>query len=135
MPSFGKRSLGCRAECDPRLQAIADEAIKRIDFGVIVGSRSNADQQIAYEKGLTKLGPGLSPHNQTPSKAFDFIPSPFTDADWKNFDRFKEVAAVLCQVAAELNIPVRWGGTWSNRPAQDAPAHFCDSDHFELHGV
>ena len=115
--------------------AIANEAIKRIDFGVIVGHRSNEDQAKACAAGLSKLGPGKSNHNLTPSKAFDFIPSPFTDADWKNIARFKEVAAVLCQVAAEMNIPVRWGGTWSNRPVQDPLSQsLCDADHFELHG-
>ena len=124
------RSLACLATCDPRLQVIAAEAIKRIPFTVICGHRSAADQQKAYDAGLSKAKPGLSKHNLTPSHAFDFIPQPFTDADWKAIGRFREVARVLCAVAAEMKTAARWGGTWSNNV--DGPlGHLVDADHFE----
>ena len=133
MSEFNKRSLDNLAQCDFRLQQIAAEAVKEIGFAVIVGHRSDADQQKAYDAGLSKLSAGKSPHNATPSLAFDFIPSPFSDADWKNLARFKEVANVLCQKAKELGYSARWGGTWTG-DANDPPAHFADCDHFELHG-
>lgn len=135
MPSFGLRSVTCLSQCDPRLQAIAAEAIKRIDFSVIVGSRSNADQQAAFDAGRSLLPPGKSQHNKVPSLALDFIPSPFVDAEWKDTGKFREIARVLCEVAAEQGVQVRWGGTWSNNVDDPLSQHLCDADHFEIHGV
>jgi len=125
------RSLTNLVGCDPRLSRIAASAIERVGFTVIVGHRSDADQDQAFAAGLSKLPAGKSKHNASPSLAFDFIPAPFTDADWKNTDRFREVARVLTAVAKEQGVAVRWGGTWSDKV--DGPAgHFVDSDHFEL---
>lgn len=130
MANLSQRSLGNLAECDERLQKIAQAAIAEIDFTVIVGHRSEEDQLKAFNEGRSKLKFGN--HNYSPSKAFDFIPYPFSDADWKDTERFREIAKVLCRKAAELGIPVRWGGTWSDNP-NDPPAHFSDADHFEIH--
>ena len=135
MPAFGSRSLGCLAECDPRLVAIANEAISRIDFTVIAGHRSDVDQAAAFAAGKSCLPAGKSQHNKTPSLAFDFVPSPFVDADWKATDKFREIARVLCAVAAEHGVAVRWGGTWSNNVDDPLSQHLCDADHFEIHGV
>ena len=135
MPAFGHRSLGCLAELDPRLQAIATEAITRLDFSIIMGHRSDADQQAAFAAGKSLLPPGKSQHNKTPSLALDFVPSPFVDADWKDTAKFREIARVLCAVAAENGVAVRWGGTWSNNVDDPLSQHLCDADHFEIHGV
>ena len=132
MPSFGTRSLGNLAGCHPLLQEIADEAIKRIDFTVIQGPRSAAEQAAAFNSGHSQLPPGKSKHERVPAQAFDFVPCPFTDADWKNYGRFKDIAAVLLQVAAEKGIKARWGATWTAN-ANDQPSRsLCDTDHFEL---
>lgn len=125
MPNFSQRSLNNLAQCDPRLQQIASVAIQRIDFGVIVGHRSKEDQDrcCAAVPPLSHTPWPTSKHNATPSQAFDFIPSPFTDADWKNIARFREVADVLLAVASEMGIACRWGGNFTS---------LADNDHFEL---
>lgn len=123
MATFGPRSQGNLVSCDQRLQDIAAEAIKRIDFSVIVGKRDKAEQDRCCAAGLSHTPWPTSKHNSSPSQAFDFIPYPFTDADWKNIARFKEVADVLQAVADEMGIPARWGGTFHQ---------LADNDHFEL---
>lgn len=133
MAAFSAKSLACLATCDPRLRAIAAEAIKRIDFTVICGHRSLEEQDAAYRAKRSKLPPGCSPHNAIPSRAFDFVPYPFVDAGWKDVGKFRTVAAVLCAVAKEQGIKARWGGNWSDDVS--APlGHFVDADHFEVVG-
>jgi hypothetical protein len=131
-----QRSLTNLAQCDPRLAEIARLASQHADFTVICGHRDNAAQQIAYDEGKSKLPPGKSKHNLTPSKAFDFIYAPFPIGGeaWGDIPKFKTVASALIAAAHVLDIPVRWGGTWTDNP-NDPPAHLFDADHFEIDEV
>lgn len=138
MPTFGTRSKTNLSQCHPILQEIANHAISKIDFTVICGNRGRADQEDAFRRGASKAHFGQSPHNYSPAAAFDFIPSPFTDADWDNNAKFKAIADVLIQSAKELGhvdkngVPiVRWGGDW-NKNGSSKDDKFVDTPHFEL---
>lgn len=120
MPTFGKMSLERLATCDERLQRVARAAIARTDFSVACGHRGEQEQNEAYARGFSKLKFPQSKHNIKPSKAMDLVPWP---VDWKNIDRFKDLAAIVKQEAAKLDVKIRWGGDW---------AKFRDYPHFEL---
>jgi peptidoglycan L-alanyl-D-glutamate endopeptidase CwlK len=88
--------------------------------------RSNQEQEALYAQGRSTPGsivtwaqPGQSPHNFSPSFAFDiaFI-GVNKQLDWspslfKLFDKYVQ------QAAKELSVSVVWGGSWATKP--DAP--------------
>ena len=131
MPELNRRSLDALSNVDDRLMKIAREAITRIGFAVTQGYRDPVEQDRLYAEGKSKLKGGKSKHNRSPAHAFDFIPQPFSNADWSNIQKFREVARVLCAVAAEQGVEVRWGGTWTSN-VDDPLARFLDGPHFEL---
>lgn len=120
MPSFSKRSLTNLAQCDPRLQKVAHEAIQYFDFTVICGHRGQEDQDKAYREGRSKLRFPKSKHNQTPSLAMDCVPYPL---DWADTKRFEEMARVMKEAARTVGVDLVWGGDW---------ASFKDMPHFEV---
>lgn len=130
MYKFSQRSLKNLSECDERLQRIAKEAIKKIDFTIIDGMRTQEESKKNKEKGTSWTN--KSKHCLNPSKAFDFIPYPFKG--WENLKSFEKVAKVLKEVAKELDIKVRWGGDWNmNDKCDDEIIRGTyDGGHFEL---
>lgn len=122
MPKFSKVSEERLATCDPRLQKVAREVIKRIDFVVLCGHRGQEAQNEAVAAGKSKLRWPNSLHNRTPAAAMDLAPYPL---DWQDTDGFKKLAGVILQVAHELGIAMDWGGNF---------AHLKDLDHFQLIG-
>ncbi len=120
MPKFSKVSELRLSTCDPRLQLVAREAIKRIDFVVLCGHRGQEAQDEAVAQGKSKLRWPHSRHNRTPAAAMDLAPYPL---DWQDTDGFKRLAEVILQVARELGVAMEWGGDW--------PA-LKDMDHFQL---
>ena len=86
--------------------------------------RSNTEQGILYKQGRTKPGaivtwakPGNSPHNFTPSYAFDvaFL-TPQKTLDWD-----EELFRLFADILKERQ-HVEWGGNWA-RGKKDFP-HF-----------
>lgn len=133
MPSFSRASLDLLSSCDPRLQKIAHEAIKRIDFKVTEGHRSVERQHQLFLDGNSKCD-GInkkSNHNYLPSRAFDFLPCPFKG--WDQLNDFKAVADVLLAVAAEQGIRVRWGGDFNGDGWLIGKDNW-DKPHFEIRG-
>ena len=130
MPRFSKRSLENLNTCDERLQKIAKIAIKYIDFSIIQGHRTLAEQKENVAKGVSwTLN---SKHCKTPSQAFDFIPYPFNG--WNDKRGFKEVSTVLLAVAEALDTGVRWGGDWNRNGSYEDEVQrgSYDGGHFEL---
>lgn len=119
MPSFGKRSLKILDQLHNDLQLLCLEAIERIDFSLICGTRGKEEQEKAFDEGKSKAHYGQSPHNFEPARAFDFTPYP---CDWNDVEGFKRVAKVIMDCAKELHIDITWGGDFS----------FKDYPHFEL---
>jgi len=120
MNYFGKLSMTRRSQLDPRLQAVADEAIKVCNFAITCGHRGYADQEAACRAGTSHLHFPNSLHNRKPSLAMDCAPYP---VDWKNIPRFEEMAKVILAAAERLGIPLEWGGNWPK---------FKDYPHFQL---
>jgi hypothetical protein len=122
MPSFGPKSKQCRAELHPDLQRVVDRAIKKIDFSIICGRRGEKEQEEAFTKGNSKAHFGQSPHNKSPSAAFDFVPVP---CDWDNLEAFRKVVDVIKECAKEEIVHINCGIDWKK---------FADSPHIELDG-
>lgn len=120
MPNFSKQSSARLATCDLKLQDICNELIKLTDFVVLCGERNEADQNHAFDTGVSKVRFPDSKHNSSPSQAVDIAPYPI---DWNNLDRFKDLARQFCDIAAEKGIDVKWGGHFSK---------LVDMPHFEL---
>ena len=72
MPSFSRTSKYNLSQCHKQLQVVAYGAIRTVDFKVICGHRSEAEQNRLYPK-YSKVQWPNSKHNQKPSMAFDFV--------------------------------------------------------------
>lgn len=120
MPRFSGRSLANLATLHPLLREVAYKAIEQTDFSVICTHRGQADQEKAKAAGNSRAHFGQSPHNYSPALAMDCTPFP---CNWNDLDSFRRLAAVMKECAAELNIPIRWGGDWTS---------LKDFPHFEL---
>lgn len=128
MPQFSKLSEQRLATCDPRLQAIAREAIKYVDFTIVCGHRDQEEQDDAFRRGLSKLKWPLSKHNAMPSKAFDFAPYP---VDWNDKLRFARMFGLIECIAKQQGVSIRWGGDFSS-DGRSADEQFIDLPHIEL---
>lgn len=131
MPSFGAKSLEKLNTCHPDIVKVMEVAIKHMDFTVLYGTRTVAEQQALYAQGRTKPGPivtnmdGIkkkSKHNYSPSLAVDIAPWPI---NWDDIDRFKELAVVVKKAADTVGVAIQWGGDWKT---------FKDWPHWEIKG-
>ncbi|MDY4010169.1 MAG: M15 family metallopeptidase [Fusobacterium gastrosuis] len=132
MPKFSKRSLEILKTCHPDLQKIALRAIKRIDFKIIEGHRTTEQQKQKIKQGFSKTM--KSKHCFYPSLAFDFVPYPFKQEDWEDYERFNKVGEILLECANELRIKARRGADWNmNGSTKDEVIRGTyDGPHFEL---
>lgn len=129
--SFSSTSRRRLYTCDTRLIAVCEEAIKLFDFTVVCGYRSNEEQARLLEQGMTRVGPGESLHNRTPSAAVDLAPYPI---DWYDFERFRFLGGLMTGLGHTMGVDLRWGGDWnSNGVFTDQT--FMDLPHFELRGA
>ena len=101
------------------------EAIKDspIDFSVIETTRTLAQQKVNVKKGVSKTLKSKHIPQFTKSglcEAVDIAPYPL---DWQDLERFRALAAHIKKKAAELNIPITWGGDWKT---------LVDMPHYEL---
>ena len=88
-----------------------NEAIKEYDFSILEGHRTIERQQKLYKNGKSQLD-GINKkgkHNYNPSLAVDIAPYPI---DWKDVQRFKDLAKIIKRIAKEKEIKITWGGDW-----------------------
>ena len=111
MPTFGQSSLERLATCHPDLQRVLKEAIKHADFVVLEGHRGEAAQNIAFEKGTSKLKWPHGEHNSLPSRAVDVAPYPI---DWKDKMRFIRLLSFIQGLGRGMGVPLRIGGDWDS---------------------
>lgn len=130
MPYFSKTSIEKLKTCHNDLQVICNKAIELYDFAVICGYRNKEEQSKAFKGGFSKVNYPLSRHNHLPSNAMDLCPYPI---DWKNENRFYELAGIIKTVAdylltsGKISHKIQWGGDWRTLN-KDLP-------HFELEEI
>lgn len=71
---FGASSKERLAECTVEIQTVLNLAIEVTDFSVVCGHRNQVDQNVAYERGFSRLVWPNSDHNAFPSPAVDVVP-------------------------------------------------------------
>lgn len=138
MPIFGAESKRQLATCHNDLQAVANEAIKYIDFSITEGHRGQAAQELAVAKGNSQVHFPFGRHNSLPSLAFDFSPFPI---DWGggqyNLERWCYIAGYIMMIGERLlaegkiTHKLRWGGDW-NRNDDMRDEKFRDRPHIEI---
>ena len=125
---FSQSSLSKLKTCEQPLQDLFNEVIKGFDCTIICGTRDEADQNEAFEKGYSKLKYPMSKHNIFPSKAVDATPYPI---DWKDAARQYFFAGYVKGIADKMGINIRLGADWDG-DMQVKDQTFLDLCHFEL---
>lgn len=120
MPTFSTISAQRLATCDERLQRIFSVVIQHQDCSILCGHRGQIEQEQAFQDGKSAAHWPQSKHNKQPSLAVDVAPYPI---DWNNLERWRNFASFVMGVAAALEIPIRWGGSFKT---------LLDMPHFEL---
>lgn len=134
MPKFSAQSKAQLATCDPRLQKIANEAIKIFDFVVVEGHRNKEAQDKAFAKGLSKVRWPYGNHNKKPSLAMDCAPWPIDWSDQaKALERFVFMQGIFYATAAKLGIPIRLGIDWNRNNDMRDEKGLHDYPHIELY--
>ncbi len=118
MFKFSQRSLDKLQGVHPDIVRVMEEAIKEttIDFGIVQGVRTQAEQDALYEQGRTKPGPIVtwtrkSKHIKQADgygHAVDiaaFIKGKITWAP----AMYDDLAVVIKGVANRLKVPLKWG--------------------------
>ncbi len=130
MPKFSQSSIKKLSSCHEDIQRVLNEAINHVDFTVLAGHRTRAEQDLAYARGNSRVRWPHSRHNSLPSTAVDVAPYPI---DWSGRERFVYLAGFIMGTAARMGIRMRWGGDWDGD--LDLLEHSLqDLPHLELAG-
>ncbi|WP_088158542.1 M15 family metallopeptidase [Achromobacter xylosoxidans] len=124
MFQLSQRSLSRLVGVHPDLAAIVKLAIQRtaMDFTVVEGVRTPARQRENVAKGASQtLASYHLPQADGLSHAVDLAPLIGGAIPWSNWQAFADLAQVVKACAAELGVPVEWGGDW--KTLKDGP-HF-----------
>jgi peptidoglycan L-alanyl-D-glutamate endopeptidase CwlK len=112
------RSLSNIAGVDPDMIRIAKRAIEitLVDFGYgnLGGLRTAEEQHALYTSGKSRADGHTRRSKHQDGLAIDFYAYVGGAASWDR-THLAMVAAAHLQAAAELGIPVRWGGLWKSR--------------------
>lgn len=114
MYQLGKTSRQRLAGVDPRLVRCVERAIQITtqDFTVLEGVRSIETQRDYVRRGVSQTM--NSRHLRQPDglgKAVDLVPWAGGMARWE-WPLIYPIAEAMRQAAAELGVPIRWGGAW-----------------------
>lgn len=110
--------------CDPRLIDLVTYVGNGRDIEVIQGARTLEQEQQAIAGGFSHLTDPMKskhvidPPTRTLALAVDVGPVPL---NWEDKESFKALAVEVKAAAADLKIPIKWGGDWG-----------WDFDHYEL---
>lgn len=144
MPKFSRISQQRLSTCHPDLQTVLNEAIKFIDFSIVEGYRTKADQERLYKEGKTKTLNSkhflkfCPEHGGSFSYAVDVVPY-FTSkphTDYNDREEFCILAGVILGLAKKLKeegkiaSDIRWGGKWDKERIKNNS--FVDMPHFEI---
>lgn len=123
---LSQRSLTRLAGVHPDLVAIVKLAIQRtaVDFTVVEGVRTVAQQRENVAKGVSQTMASYHlPQADGLGHAVDLAPLVGGAIPWKDLDQFRRLAEVVKACAAELGVPIEWGGDWKS---------FYDGPHFQI---
>ena len=132
---FGDRSSANLETCSEKLQLVAHEVIRFVDFSVIEGHRPDERQYQLYLDGKSEFD-GItqkSEHQSNPSRAMDLLPYPSVLhgvniwADYKRFIMFDGFVLGIARAnGIELISGIDWNQDWSM-----ADTGFFDYPHFQ----
>lgn len=145
---LSQRSLDNLEGVNPYLVGVVKRAIEitKVDFGVIEGLRTPERQRDLVQAGASQTM--FSKHIQ--GKAVDLMAYIGPRASWE-LNLYDDIADAMQRAAQELQVPIRWGGSWNvsdirdwKGTMQEAMNHyidvrrgqgrkpFIDGPHFEL---
>lgn len=121
---FGKRSARNIATVKYDLQRVLSRALELgvMDFSVICGKRTQAEQDRLYAQGRTEPGPIVTwtrNSKHITGDAVDIVPYPL---DWDDHNSFYKLAGIIKSAAVLEDVELKWGGDWNSK----------DLPHFEL---
>lgn len=136
MPVFGSKSLSKLKGVHPDLVRVMMEAIKDspVDFSIISGVRTTAEQKALYAQGRTTRGSIVTnadgvknrSNHQVKSDglghAIDFCPYVNSQLDWNTPSNFRLIADHIKLTAKKLGVDISCGIDWK----------FLDTPHVEL---
>ena len=128
MPRYSRASRDRLLQCHKYLQDLFNKVILTFDCKILEGHRDQETQNGYCYNGKSKLLWPDSKHNKVPSLAIDAAPYPI---NWKDLSRFYYFAGYVKGMAADMGIPLRWGGDWDD-DTQVMDQRFKDLVHFEL---
>ena len=107
--ALGKNSLSKLSTVDKRLWTICQDAIKitRIDFGVICGKRTLAEQEALLAKGATQT----MKSKHLDGLAVDLMAYINGRASWE-LNLYDDIADAMKEASRKNDIPIRWGAAW-----------------------
>lgn len=123
---LSQRSLTRLAGVHPDLVDVVKLAIQRtpVDFTVVEGVRTVAQQREYVATGASKTMDSYHlPQADGLGHAVDLAPLVGGAIPWNDWVQFKGLADVVKASAAELGVPVEWGGDWKT---------FKDGPHFQI---
>lgn len=120
MYSLGKRSRERLNGVHPDLVKVVEHAIEitTVDFAVLEGLRTPERQKVLKEAGASQT---LNSRHIT-GHAVDLGAWVDGEVRW-DWPLYSQIAKAMKAAAAELNIPIEWGGDWRT---------FKDGPHFQL---
>lgn len=123
---LSQRSLTRLIGVHPDLVEVVKLAIQRtpVDFTVVEGVRTVAQQREYVTKGASQtMNSYHLPQADGLGHAVDLAPLVGGAIPWNDWAQFKSLADVVKSCAAELGVPVEWGGDWKT---------FKDGPHFQI---
>lgn len=120
MYKFSQKSINRMEGVHSDLRRLMEESIKHspYDFGITEGLRSVSRQQKLVMEGKSKT---MNSRHLT-GHAVDIVVYVEGKVSW-DFKYYEQVAGHILGLAAKMDIPLIWGGSWKD---------FKDGPHFEL---
>ena len=136
MGNFNDKEISISNSLHPELKKIVAAAKDSgVKFRLICGVRGKADQDAAFKAGTSRAKFGQSPHNFSPSLAFDFVPldnmGNFRNDYWNKLEMFAAVANAFTKLEKTCDVNVVWGADWNDNGAT-VDDKFRDYPHIQL---
>ena len=107
---LSQRSLDKLEGVHPDMVKCVKSAIEgsKVDFGVICGLRTEAEQRDLVDKGASQTM--ASKHLE--GLAVDLMAYVGSRASWE-LNLYDDIADAMAKAAKEHNVPIKWGAAWS----------------------